>query len=91
MTKTSKIGESFIAIKRMKGKGQTGIRIMHIGIIKGVILDTDKVVCSVNWVATGLNRDIAESRGCFKSIHGPYVQDDWTNQIFSLWDAQQGA
>jgi len=48
MTKTSKIGESFIAIKRMKGKGQTGIRIMHIGIIKGVILDTDKVVCSVN-------------------------------------------
>lgn len=73
-----------IAIKRMKGKGQTGIKIKHIGIIKGVILDTDKVVCSVDWVVTGIDRDIEESRGCFKSIHGPYDQDEWTKAIFSL-------
>ena len=28
-----------IAIKRRKGKGQTGIRILHLGIVKGVNLD----------------------------------------------------
>ncbi len=35
-----------IAIKRMKGQGQTGIRIFHIGIIKEVILETNKVICT---------------------------------------------
>lgn len=73
-----------IAIKRMKGKGQTGIRIMHIGIIRGVIMETDRVICTVNWVATDLNRDVAESRGCFQSIHGPYEHDAWTQEVFCL-------
>ena len=40
-----------IAIKRMKGRGQTGIRILHLGIVKGVILDVNRVICTVNWVA----------------------------------------
>src|SRR5206468_4461393 len=39
-----------IAIKGMKGNGQTGIRIVHLGVIKGVILETDRVICTVNWV-----------------------------------------
>ena len=56
-----------IAIKRRKGKGQTGIRILHLGIVKGVNLDTNCVVCTVNWIATNLNRDIDEGRGCFGS------------------------
>lgn len=76
-----------IAIKRMKGKGQSGIRVMHIGVIRGVILDSNKVICTVDWCATGLDRDIAESKGCFKSIHGPYhisVEGDWIREIFSL-------
>jgi hypothetical protein len=73
-----------IAIKRMKGKGQRGIRIMHIGIIKGVVLETDRVICTVNWVAINLNRDIAQSRGCFKSIHGPFKHDKWVERIFCL-------
>lgn len=73
-----------IAIKRMKGKGQTGIRIMHIGIIREVIRETNKVICTVNWVATNLSRDIAESRGCFASIHGPYEHDAWTQEIFCI-------
>jgi len=30
-----------IAIKRMKGGGQTGIRIFHLGIFKGVILEAN--------------------------------------------------
>ncbi|BCK11765.1 hypothetical protein ACI1G1_003439 [Vibrio cholerae] len=72
-----------IAIKRMKGR-ETGIRILHLGVIKGVILDTDKVVCTVDWVATDLDRDINESRGCFASIHGPYENDGWVQQVFCL-------
>ena len=73
-----------IAIKRMKGKGQRGIRILHLGIIKGVILETNKVICTVNWVATDLDRDISESRGCFQSVHGPYLHDSWVQEVFCL-------
>lgn len=73
-----------IAIKRMKGKGQTGIRILHLGIVKGVILDTNKVICTVNWVATDLNRDISESRSCFQSVHGPFEYDAWIQKAFCL-------
>ena len=73
-----------IAIKRMKGRAQTGIRIMHIGVIKGVILDTSKIVCTVEWAATNLNRDVAESRGCFQSIHGPFEHDSWIQEVFCL-------
>jgi hypothetical protein len=72
-----------IAIKRMRGKGQSGIRIMHIGIVRGVILETDRVICTVNWVATNLDR-VVESRGCFQSIHGPFEHDDWVQEIFCL-------
>lgn len=73
-----------IAIKRLKGKGQKGIRIMHLGVVKGVILDTNKIICTVDWVATNLDRDIKESRGCFKSVHGPFEHDRWIQQVFCL-------
>ena len=73
-----------IAIKRMKGQGQIGIRILHLGIIRGVILDTDKIICTVNWVATNLDRNIEESKGCFASIHGPFPHDPWVEQVFCL-------
>lgn len=73
-----------IAIKRMKGQGQTGIRIYHIGIIREVILETNKVICTVNWVATDLQRDIEESKGCFKSIHGPFEKDSWVEKVFCI-------
>ena len=73
-----------IAIKRMKGKGQTGIRILHLGVVKGVNLETNKVIYTVDWVATNLNRDIAESRGCFQSIHGPFEHDSWIQEVFCL-------
>lgn len=73
-----------IAIKRMKGKGKTGIKVLHLGVIKGIILDTNKVICTVDWVATNLDRNIAESRGCFQSIHGPFAHDAWIQQVFCL-------
>src|SRR2546423_15431737 len=55
-----------IAIKRLLGKKHRGLRIMHIGVVKGVVLDTNKVICTVDWVATNLDRVISESRGCFQ-------------------------
>ncbi|WP_429067951.1 hypothetical protein [Aeromonas bestiarum] len=73
-----------IAIKRMKGKGKTGIKVFHTGIIQDVILETNKVICTVNWVATDLKRDISESRGCFASIHGPFTNDAWVQEVFCL-------
>jgi hypothetical protein len=73
-----------IAIKRMKGKGKTGITILHLGVIRGVVRDTHKVICTVNWVATDLKRDIADSRGCFQSIHGPFAHDAWVQEVFCL-------
>ncbi len=73
-----------IAIKRMKGKGQVGIRILHLGVIKGVILDVNRIICTVDWVATNLSRDISESRGCFKSVHGPFDRDSWVEKVFCL-------
>ncbi|MBE2180082.1 MAG: hypothetical protein IAE97_06390 [Chthoniobacterales bacterium] len=76
-----------IAIKRMRGKGKTGIKIMHIGIVQGIILDTTKVICTVQWCATNLERSIPESKGCFQSIHGPYTpqsEGEWLRHIFHL-------
>lgn len=73
-----------IAIKRMKGQGQTGIKIFHVGIIKDIILETNKIICTVNWVATDLDRNIEESKGCFKSIHGPFEKDSWVEQVFCI-------
>ena len=79
-----------IAIKRLRGKAQKGIRIMHIGVVKGVIKDTNKVICTVDWAAKDLDRVIAESGGCFASVHGPYTKADnpttkqWIEEIFSL-------
>ena len=73
-----------IAIKRMKGKGQKGILIKHLGIVKGTVKESNKIICTVNWVATNLDRDVAESRGCFASVHGPFEHDDWIQEVFCL-------
>lgn len=78
-----------IAIKRMRGQGNKGIRIMHLGIIRSVIPDVNKVLCTVDWVATNLKRDIEDGRGAYASIHGPYAMSDpnsteWLREIFAL-------
>jgi len=58
--------------------------VFHIGIIKGVIHETNKVICTVDWVATDSKRNIEESKGCFKSIHGPFEHDAWVEKVFCL-------
>ena len=77
-----------LAIKRLLGRSKKGIRIMHLGVVRGVVLDTNKVLCTVNWVATHLDRKV-ESGGALGSVHGPYVKSDtnykqWIEEIFSL-------
>ena len=82
LAKDIKIGDR-IAIKKMKGRGQSEIRIQHIGVVKGVLLDISNIVCSVEWVATDLDRDVV-SRGCYKSVHGPFEHDEWVEKVFCL-------
>lgn len=76
-----------IAIKRMKGRGSPLIAIKHIGIVKGVVEDNERVICSVDWICTHLNRDVP-SKGCYASVHGPFTRahdsSEWLNEIFCL-------
>jgi hypothetical protein len=71
-----------IAIKRMMGKGSSEIRITALGIVTDVDPQDKRVyVC---WAATDLNR-VVDSRGCFKSIHGPFTEEDpWVKEVFRL-------
>ena len=71
-----------IAIKRMMGKGSSEIRITTLGVVLEVDPDDKRVY--VNWLADDLDR-VVESRGCFKSIHGPFAEDDpWVRDVFRL-------
>lgn len=74
-----------IAIKKMRGR-KGGLKILHIGIIKGIVLENDRVICTVDWLATDLGRDIEDSHGALASIHGPYTYDEdkWIQEIFCL-------
>jgi hypothetical protein len=71
-----------IAIKRMMGQGATEIRITGLGVVTEVDEDDKRVY--VNWIANDLDR-VVESRGCFKTIHGPFEADDpWVKEVFRL-------
>jgi hypothetical protein len=71
-----------IAIKRMMGQGSTQIRVTALGVVTEVDPDDKRVY--VNWLADDLDR-VVDSRGCFKSIHGPFDADDpWTKEVFRL-------
>ncbi|WP_324281640.1 hypothetical protein VKI21_07470 [Cyanobacterium aponinum UTEX 3222] len=76
-----------IAIKRRMGSNNPNIRILHLGIVKGVIKEANKVICTVNWVIKNLENREVESHGCYASVHGPYSEKDydgWIREIFSL-------
>ncbi len=77
--KQIKVGDR-IAIKSMRGQGQSTITIRAIGIVKDV--DTDRIY--INWILTDLNREV-DSKGAFSTIHGPYsINDEWTCRVFCL-------
>lgn len=71
-----------IAIKRMLGQGSSNIEVRALGVVKEVD-PLDKRVY-IHWATTGLAREVP-SKGCFKSIHGPFAADDeWTRMVFQL-------
>ena len=80
-------------VKRMLGGKRIGIRVLHIGIIKGVISDPQEDRCplfTVEWLATDLDRILegGKDKGnpqLPKSIHGPIQPSDWREmRLFSL-------
>ena len=72
-----------IAIKRRTGHAGDPLIIQHIGIIQGIVLDSERVVCTVNWVATNVDREITNSRGCMSSVRG-FGHDAWVEKVFCL-------
>lgn len=76
-----KVGDK-VAIKRMLGQGATNIEIRALGTVKEID-DEDKRIY-IHWAISGLQRQVP-SKGCFKSIHGPFIEDDeWTRLVFQL-------
>lgn len=76
-----------IAIKRSGGRGNEGtIFIDHIGIVKGVVHDTEYVTRIVDWVARDLGR-IVDGKGNFGTVVRAYTMPadkDWLQEIFCL-------
>ena len=71
-----------IAIKRMLGQGSPNIEIRAIGIVKEIDHDEKRVY--IDWIMRDMNR-VVPSKGCYKSIHGPFPPDDaWTNEVFRI-------
>jgi hypothetical protein len=71
-----------IAIKRMLGQGSPNIAIRALGVIKEID-ENDKRVY-VDWFVKGLEREVP-SKGAYKSIHGPYTEDDpWVKEVFHI-------
>lgn len=71
-----------IAIKSLRGRGSSNIKIKTIGIVKEVDADDKRIY--INWVATNLDREVA-SKGCYGSIHGPFSENDpWVSEIFHI-------
>ena len=71
-----------IAIKRMLGQGSPNIEIRALGTVKEIDPEDKRVY--IHWAVSGLQRQVP-SKGCFASIHGPFLADDeWTRLVFQL-------
>ena len=83
-----------IAIKRMKGGpgGMKNIKIFHIGIVKGSLIEYDiqqKIICTVDWLVSFDKPKLVDSHGCQPALNGPYSIDDqqyktWLQEIFYI-------
>jgi hypothetical protein len=71
-----------IAIKQMLGKGATEIKITALGIVTAIDPHDKRIY--VRWAVWDIDR-VVESRGFFKSIHGPLAEvDPWVKEVFRL-------
>lgn len=68
-----------IAIKKLRGGGQSEIDILHLGIVKGVIdvESENQAVFTVDWIVQNMNRTVPmEGVGGIVRINGPFGTDD---------------
>ena len=71
-----------IAIKRMLGQGSPNIAVRALGVIMEIDEEDKRVY--VDWFVKGLEREVP-SKGAYKSIHGPYTDDDpWVKEVFHI-------
>lgn len=80
-TRISKIrvGDN-IAIKRLRGKGQSDINILAIGEVTKIVKD----ILFVNWVKVDMDRTVPIN-GCVGTVYGPYMYENiWTREVFCL-------
>lgn len=71
-----------IAIKRMLGQWSPNIAVRARGVIKEIDEDDKRVY--VDWFVKRLEREVP-SKGAYKSVHGPYTQDDpWAKEVFHI-------
>ncbi len=71
-----------VAIKRMLGQGSPNIEVRALGVVTAIHPDDRSI--TVQWAVSDLRRAVP-AKGCFRSIHGPFPQDDaWTRQVFQL-------
>lgn len=69
-------------LKRMLGQCSPNIEIRALGIVKEIDPEDKRVY--IHWAVSGLQRQMP-SKGCFSSIHGPFlVEDEWTRLVFQL-------
>lgn len=71
-----------VALKAMRGRGAGTITIKALGVVKEV--HEGKVF--IDWLLTDLDREV-ESKGCFKTIHGPYGahrEREWVKEVFHI-------
>ena len=83
-----------IAIKRMQGGhgGMKNIKIFHIGIIKGSLIDYNidqKIIHTVDWLVSFKKPKLVYSHGCQPTVNGPFdIEDnnkkDWLQEIFCI-------
>ena len=71
-----------VAIKRMLGQGSPNIAIRALGVVKEIDEEDKRVY--IDWFVRGLEREVP-SRGAYKSIHGPFAEDDdWIKEVFHI-------
>ena len=72
-----------VAVKSMRGRGASTITVKGLGIVREVAEDGRVYI---DWLVTGLDREVV-SKGCFKTIHGPYDMDqesEWLRTVFCI-------
>jgi hypothetical protein len=66
----------------MLGKGSPNIEIRALGVVKEIDEDDKRIY--IDWLVRDVNRTVP-SRGCFASIHGPFLEnDDWAKEVFRI-------